>query len=223
MANGFLEVADAELLNWARCFSEKINAGPAVYGLTDEQAMMFAERYAAYATAFKKNQPGVRSAVTVAGKEAARAALLTEARSLSRIIGGQKDVTDEQRISLGLPVRGVRSRARTPEETPVMHVRAVSGHRVTVVVDPKPAYAIGIVMFSYIGQAYPAGLREWQFESTYSRSRFDIDFPESLPPGTQLWLRAQWLNTRLQTGAASLPIMTYLQGGSVASIGRKAA
>jgi hypothetical protein len=47
--------------------------------------------------------------------------------------------------------------------------------------------------------------------------KFDIVFPSTVAGGTQVWVRAAWINGKQEASPTSVPITTNLQGGSTSS------
>ena len=61
----------------------------------------------------------------------------------------------------------------------------------------------------------PSDPTQYEYEGSTSRTTVDILFPESVVPGTQVWLTAFWFNGRKQSGPAATPVSTNVQGGGV--------
>ena len=224
MANGFLNVVDSELLNWAGNFSRVIGDDAGAVGLTPQDAAGFAQRFEAFDTAMRANLPGVRSPVTAAEKEVARAALVGNAKLLVSRINGHPGVSDAQRVALGLVVRARPTKAAVPSEAPCLEVVGVRGHQVTIALSSltgrgKSADAFAATLFYYVGETAPADAYDWRFCGNFGRTTIDVNFPESLAPGTKVWLAAQWMNTRLEPGPCAAGIYTHLQGGTVTPTG----
>src|SRR4051794_38569873 len=105
MGRDFLPRSDAELAAWSANFSGRLNESPETYGVPPERAAAYAvlsddflEHYRAAAA------PITRTGPAVASKNEVRARLKREARLLSLYIKSQADVTEAQRLSLGLSV-----------------------------------------------------------------------------------------------------------------------
>ena len=87
----------------------------------------------------------------------------------------------------------------------------------------KPHGVSGAMVFSSVGEEPPTSVGDWRFETLVSKSKFDLQFPATLPPGTRIWLTAMWLSHRKQTGQPSAPVGTNLQGGGVSVSGMRIA
>lgn len=222
MPNGFLDVPDLKLLDWSRAFGDRINAQPAVYGISVDQAAAFAGLQEAFAAAMQGNLPTIRCTASTSIKNATRAALVAEARVLVNLINGQKTVTDAQKIELGVTVRSMPTPAPTPDQTPRLTIVSVIGWTVRLRLNSatagrsKPVGVLGATLFSFSGDAPPTDLSQWRFQGNFGRNTIERSFSPTLGPGARVWLTAQWMNTRLQSGPLGRPISTHLQGGTVA-------
>jgi hypothetical protein len=65
----------------------------------------------------------------------------------------------------------------------------------------------------FVGSAPPMDISQWKFETSTTRTSFDIEFPASVAAGSQVWLCAFWFNPRAQSGPACQPVTAYLAGG----------
>ena len=72
-------------------------------------------------------------------------------------------------------------------------------------------------MFSFVGSAPPADIGQWVFQGSSTRTTFEVEFPATVPAGSQVFLCAFWFNPRSQSGPACQPISAYLAGGVVAT------
>ncbi|MGI8549778.1 MAG: hypothetical protein ACR2PL_03115, partial [Dehalococcoidia bacterium] len=72
----------------------------------------------------------------------------------------------------------------------------------TGVLRGRPANSVGAILFSYIGAVAPTDPKLWFAQGTTGKTLFDVTFDSALAPGTTVWLWAQWLGTRLETGPA---------------------
>jgi hypothetical protein len=220
MGHHFYMGSDAELLSSSAHFARQISATPTAYGLTAAQAAAYGAANDAYAAAYKAAiDPETRTRGKVAGKNAAREVLVAIASSLVKIIDAT--ASDEQKIDLGVNVRKTPAPIAAPSVQPGVGVVSVVGRTVTIrISNPssatrrgKPAGVIGALVHTFVGEEYPADPKMWQFQGATTQSRLPIEFPNHLPAGTQVWVRAEWLTRRCKTSPASTPITTNLQGG----------
>ena len=73
---------------------------------------------------------------------------------------------------------------------------------------------IGAVIYTCVCAAAPGNDAKWEITRLSSTPRIVLQFGPDLPPGTQVWFGARWLNPRLQAGPASNPVGTHLGGGA---------
>jgi hypothetical protein len=222
----FLPAKDADLLAWSSNFSAKITATPTAYGLTAAQATAYGSLHTAFSTALATaSNPATRTRGTIAAKDAARDPLKANARDLARIINAFPSITNQQRIDLGLnPRSGTITPTNPPDETPVMEVVSAIGRMLKIKLRAqdssrrgKPDGVDGATVFSFVGSAPPADISLWKFEGSTTRTVFDLEFPASVPAGSQVWLCAFWFSPRAQSGPACTPISAYLAGGMTGS------
>jgi hypothetical protein len=137
------------------------------------------------------------------------------------VVNAFPSITNEQRIDLGLnPRDGEISPINPPTEPPVMEVTGAIGRTLNVKVHGvdstrrgKPEGVSGCTVFYFVGNTAPADITEWVFAGSSTRTSFDVEFPASVPAGSQVFLCAFWKNFRDQSGPACQPITAYLAGG----------
>lgn len=227
MSHGFLPRTDLALLNWASAFSQKMAGSFEQYGIPEQLAIDFAAATDAYRAALQTaNEPSTRTTSAVSLKNETRATLKRQAGTLSRIIQANPNVNDAMKLSAGLTVARQRTRIGRPDTAPSLNVVAVSGHTVDLRVYQvigetnsisrgRPRGAVGALIMGLVSDEPDADVSRYQLMGIASRYAIKIQFPAALKPGTRVWLCATWLNNRKETGPASNPISTYLQGGGV--------
>lgn len=118
MGRSFLLGTDAELYTGSDVFATKIAATPGLFGLSESLAASYATLNATWRAAFEAAQdPQTRTQSKVRAKNDAKIALKIAASELARIIGGTPTVTNEQKLELGLSVRGTPA-PKPPPGTP---------------------------------------------------------------------------------------------------------
>jgi hypothetical protein len=234
VSHGFLPRTDGALLAWSLSFSQKISQSPELFGLTPQQSQAYEQLHLAFAQALELCAPSIRNKVAVVRKNDARSALRTNAKLLSLLIHGQPDVTDAQKISLGLNVRKAPTATPPPASAPGLDVVAVRFNTVTVRLYQagtdtglrgRPRGTSGAMIFRFTGEEPPTDAGDWRFHALCSATITDITFDPDTVPGSRVWFSACWFNSRKQIGPMSAPIGTTLQGGGVelASAMRRAA
>jgi hypothetical protein len=222
MSRDFLPAKDADLLSWATGFSDKITATPTAFGLVAAQATAFAALLSTFSADLAiATDPATRTRAAIETKNDSRTPLKREARELARVINAFPAITNAQRIELGLnPRSGQITPSNPPDQSPVMEVVSATGRMVKVRVHGqdttrrgKPAGCEGATIFSYVGAQPPADISQWKFEGNPTRTVFDVEFPPTVPAGSQVWLCGFWYSPRAQSGPACQPISAYLAGG----------
>jgi hypothetical protein len=222
MSRNFLPSADAQLLAWSVNFNTLIVATPTAFGLTAAQATAYTGRHDAYASAYQTAfDPNTRTGPAIEAKDLAKKALDAEARELVRIVQAFPSLTDDQRRSLKITVRKSRTPTPAPSVRPGMDLISVSMRTVTVHIHDsasiakrgKPAGALGAKVYTFVGSDYPSDPTLWDYQGDTTRAKHEITFPDSVPSGAQVWVCAAWYNRKGETGPASVPITTNVQGG----------
>ncbi len=222
MARNFFNGTDAELNTGSAAFSTKITATPVAFGLVAAQATAYAALSTAYTTAYLAAiDPLTRTKAKIAAKNQAKVNLKAMASNLAKIIDGTPTVTNEQKIDLGLNVRAHPSPIPPPGVQPAVNVLLVQGRAVRVrIIDSavptkrgKPAGVLGASVYSFVGTSYPIDPTAWFFEGTTTKKLFDVQFPDSVAGGAQVWIMAKWFNKTTQNGPPSVPVTTFVQGG----------
>ena len=127
MARDHFPDTDGGLLGWSLNFSTRITAEPVPLGLTPALATSYAAVHAAFATAMAAVDPGVPSKASVIAKNNQKKTLKIAARQLIDIINGQPDVSDEQKIELGINVKAQPVPVPIPSVSPGLDVLSVVG------------------------------------------------------------------------------------------------
>jgi hypothetical protein len=225
MAKSYLPSTDAGLLSWSANLSSRVLQDYAAYGIPLQMAQDFADLQAQYALAYRKAaNPGTRNRVKVAGKNNARRRLKQAAQNIVSIIRGQAELTDGQKITLGLTIRRPRrGHIGPPDHAPQVIVRSVNGHTVRLRLKDasnqecggKPADVTGAIIMSAVGDQMPQAPEQWRLMTTTSRASVEVTFSAAHAPGTRVWLTAMWTNRRQERGPASTPVSTHLLFGTI--------
>jgi hypothetical protein len=222
MPRDFFPRREADIFNFTRNFSEKINLDPLAYGLSPLQASLYSQLQLAFAQAFRiVNDNSTNASSAYAARDSARIALERMTRQLANIIRGMS-VTDAMRIGLGLPARPTR-RQRIPAPTiaPLVQIVGTIGRSVRIeLLDAesnrrkRARDAGGAYLYGFVGADYPANLKGYDFKGSTSSARATVKFDTALPPGTLVWVAARWTNRR-GAGPLSTPRCVHLAGDVV--------
>lgn len=114
MGRSFFGGNDAQLNAGTIAFATQISATPTVFGLTSAQATSYQTLSTAYTTSYLAAlNPLTRTKAKVQAKNDARTALKLLASELAKLIEGTATVTPEQKVALGLSVRGTPTPVNT--------------------------------------------------------------------------------------------------------------
>lgn len=200
--------------------SAYITANAVALGLVVGDATTLASNLTAYQTKLGvSSNDNTRTPVAVAEKDTAKDVLIANMRSLGRRLQANPNLTDAQRVALTLPVRDTTPSQSQPLITrPVISVIGVALTDVAVrAVDEttplsrkKPAGAVGLQYFSWIGpSAPPQDLELWRFEGVATRSDFVIGYLLA-DAGKPVTICARWMNRKGEVGPVSLSVTTAI-------------
>jgi hypothetical protein len=223
MGQNFFPRRAADVLSYTANFSARISEDPALYGLSADDAAGYAALRETFAEAYTRaTNPGTDSRAATRAKNQAMAALEQATRSLGRRVRNCLAVTSEMRAILGLSVRnggGSSPRIPRPEAPPILRVLSVVGRTVSLRLSDataptrtgKPRGAFAAVVFSYVGEDPPAEIERWNYRGQSTRPVLHLTFEETdLPPGTKVWITAQWVNPRGKSGPGCAPVYAHL-------------
>jgi len=201
--------------------SALLTADPVIYGLTLGQASDFATLQTAYADAYTiANNDSTRTPASIVTKNDAKEALINGPggiRELVDIIQAFPGTTNTMRANLQVTVRDVEpSPIEPPANAPVLEVMKVWGRQVTVRIKVtadsetrgKPEGVAGATVLRAVGENPPPGPSGWEFVGNTTRTKYTFIMPESVEPGTKIWITAFWFNPRAQSGPAATPVWT---------------
>ena len=108
MGRSFYYGTDAQLFTGSAAFATKVSANPTSYGLTAPMAAAYQTVNDLYADAYLAAlDPEQRTKPKIQAKNDARQSLVLKAAELAKIVEATPTVTNEQKLDLGLSVRGI--------------------------------------------------------------------------------------------------------------------
>ena len=215
--------SDAKLLEWSTTFNAGLAANFALLGMTSAQAALYTTRHTAFAMALTAaTTPATRTSITIGVKDEAKRQLKQLASGYSMMLQGNPSVSNAQREALGLRPRVMPTPIPPPGTSPVIEIKGVTGWKVSIKLKSangshrgRPPLCSQAVVFSYTGATPPADITKWVYQGQTSKLVVDVQFSSTLASGTTVWLSAQWLNAKGESGPATFPVSTVLQGGNV--------
>lgn len=208
----YVPTKDADLDAWATNFDVTITAAPADYGLIAGQATAFNVLRTAYTAALlAATNPATRTSVTVAAKDAARNAMVANARQLAMIARQYPAITDELLATAGLTVPDtVPSPIPAPTSQPVLSQFASSPLQLvlrtkdSILTNPRarPQGVTGLMLWMKVGTPAPASVADCQFVGLFGRTPLTVDF-DPADGGKPATFIAKWTNAKGQVGPES--------------------
>jgi hypothetical protein len=178
-AGDFIPASDADLANWSANFESAIDTEFATYGLTTGQATAYTALDSAFQTAYTAaTDPGTRTPVAIAAKDAARAALVANARVLAAVVNAFPATTNAMRTTLGLnPYATGTTPVPAPTTQPLVAVREFIplGHVLqirdesTPASRKKPVGAVAAEVWAKVGATPPASIADCKFLGHYTK------------------------------------------------------
>jgi hypothetical protein len=223
----FLPRRDEELAQWVKNFDRLIYAAPGQYGLTDEQAAELHGVVEDFLRALQAaTQPGTRTRVAVAGKDAARGAMKAMVRRACAVVKGQAHLTPADIVEVGLRMRKKQSKIPRPTTEPLISVMPLLGRNAVRVRlgdkdapsrKAKPRGVDAATFFYCLEDEETGGPGAWRYGGMASRTTFDIKLPSAMRLGQRVWVRAFWINSKAQRGPDSAAAYTRVVGGALAA------
>ena len=227
MPRSDIPAREGEFLEYTGTLGRKVAVSPDNFGVPAKQSSDYLALWDAFNLAYQKTvDRETRSPASTTAKETARKALLAATRSIIDVMQAWPAMTDNKRSQLGITIRDrTPTPVPPPTEPPVLEVIGVDGHAITVKIKRtgtgrgRPAGAAFATLMSYVGETWSSDERDWHTEGNTTRAVTTLVLPQSVLPGTKVWLSATWSNPRAQTGPAAEPVSTFVQFGGL----RKAA
>lgn len=211
-ATDFIPAKDADFDAWSANFETQIDTEFATYGLTNGQATAYTALDTAWRSAYAAAiNPATRTPVTVAAKDAARAAAVANARFLAAIVNAYPGITNSQRTTLGLNPRGdgpTPVPAPTTQPLPVVirynplqHVLQIRDVE-TPASRKKPVGAIACQVFAKVGPVAPVDISECTLVGLYTKPFLTITWAGG-DAGKTVYYICRWVTRTGLTGPNS--------------------
>lgn len=187
MSTSYIPATDAGLAAWSANFEGIVDGDYAALGLTMGQAAAVTAADTAYQAAYTAAiDPSTRTPVTIAAKDAARAALLGTVRPVAIQVRNNPAVSDATKVSLGLTVPTVTP-TPVPAPTTVPTLAVLQGtpgiHKIesrddsTPTSKAKPPGSLQLQLWVAYGVAPAPDPTTAEFEGVYTKSPFSVSLP----------------------------------------------
>jgi hypothetical protein len=221
MGRNYIPTRDSLLVPFTTNFAEQLTAKFAQVGRTSADATAFAALNTAWVNAYATAiEPSTRTRSAIQLKDAAKRACVSKLRELGALIQKFSGTTDALRVDFGLLIPDPRTPIPAPSVPPVLEVIDRLGTDVTIRLHDgtarrsRPKGVQGARVYSFVGATPPTEPSEWFEEGQTTRADVLLNFSNTLPAGTKVWLLAAWYNPRGQIGPACSPVSTVLAGGA---------
>src|SRR5690606_33239718 len=177
MRSSYIPSTNNGLVSFSKNLVTRLTAQEGHFGVPSQRLASLSALQADFADAqaqvtLMTNRPAT------ARRNAARAALLDEIRGVVAIVRAQQDVTDAQKITLGLTIPGKRRRAiPRPRVAPRMIIHAIDGHRVHVMLFDqesdhyrRPRDVAGAAIFLHVGEQPSRDPKQWKHVGDATRA-----------------------------------------------------
>lgn len=213
--DSYIPLTDAACDAWSQNFSTLITAAPATYGLLAADAVAIAAAVSLYHASYliaglsgtppkTPLSPATRTPVTIATKDAQKAAMLALLRIYAIAIRNNAGVTDTAKTNLQLTIpKTTPTPIPAPVTFPILSLVAVTPGVVTLAmrdsatptVRRKPFGAIGAQIITILGPSVPAGPTLAGFNSNQTKTPFELGFGSG-DAGKLVYCWARWYTRR---------------------------
>ena len=214
----YMPAKQAAQVGWSNTFANGIETIGAATCLSTVQIEQFgavnADLQAAWAVV---QNPATKTRATVSLKDDALKNMRAMAKKFVSIVQGS-NLSDAQKINLGVTVRSIHPRPRpAPDTAPFIKVLRTQGRTVLVELQQdstlrgRPAGVHGATVFTHVGPTVPTSAGAWQFAATVTRTNVTLPFPPG--PAETAWITAMWTNAKGQSGPSAVPASASLPAG----------
>ena len=222
----FYSGTQAQLADGATQLVTVVTPSPSSFGVPAAQLASFTTLKNSFVSLLNQSsQPTSNTRAVNTAKNTARRALRQAAVLIAKVITGTPSVTDEQLVSLNLLPRTRGPAVPMTRVAPIVNLLSCAGRIAKILVkDPseqsrrgKTRGAVGINIFTYVGPQMPDNVEDYFFQGMTTRTTSEVQFSNSVPSGSLVWISVCWVGRRGELSAASTPISFTVQGGGVAA------
>lgn len=215
MPGDYIPSRDAEFETWLLNFKTLIAATPTNYGLVAADGTAITNTYNAWHTAFlAASNPGTRTNVTIAAKDAQKILTLSLVRTYAKAIRANLAVSDSLKLGIGLHVADTEpSPVPAPSTFPLLTINGAgpgtqtlrAADQETPTRRAKPAGAAGMLLFRTIATTPSDDPENALFLGFVTRAEYVSSF-NSGDDGKVATYFARWTNAKGEMGPWSAPI-----------------
>ena len=208
----YIPTSDADLNTFAAAMFTILDANEVSFGLVDGDAASLGTLRTAFNTLLGvHNNAQTAAKLATQNKNAKRAELVAEIRSMVKRIQANPNVTDAQRAQLGITIPDTTPTAvPAPSSRPVVSVMIDGGLKHTVKLtdeatplsNAKPAGAIGAQIFVKYGATPPVTVEDCVLLGTASKASYEVTHTSD-KAGQNAHYLARWVTRAGLTGPTS--------------------
>lgn len=220
MPGSYIPTRDADLVLWARNFSDLITAAPATYGLTAPIAVAIDALVDAYETALSAaTDPSTRTPVTIAAKDSAKGAMVPQLRYYAQNVKANAAVSNANKEALGIRLNDpIPTPIPAPATKPVLQIVASGplemrlrfADELTPTSRAKPFGSIGCLVYRKIAVGVSSDPNTATFDGIFTRIPFTQTF-DAADVGKTVTYWARWTNAKGEEGPWSEAIARVIQ------------
>lgn len=208
------------LVQWGGTYAAGVAAAPALIGVPPTKATELTASFSNMTLAVGRGtDPATRTAVTISDMRAAIASFKTLARQVAKLVRAHPGITPAQLQAIGLRPAKVRQPIHAPAVPPLTTIVKRYGWVVEAECTDQTSgrrrawpYGVeSINVYTAVGQI-PATTAGWKNEGNVGKNRFAVQFDPSLPPGTKVYICANWQISKGETSPACEPLETTIDG-----------
>jgi hypothetical protein len=216
----FMPRSDSEIQSYTATFASLLDTNFEAWAVTRATATEYVAQQQDFTTRLEAaTNPETRGQRTVFLKDESRAILVANTRKIAKQLNGLLVMTNSMRQLLGLPIpSGHRTPIGPPTAIPVVVAGGVLNRTVPVDVRQsaakrgKPAKVTLVSIFYCFSENEPTPEDKFELLMTTSETKLTLTFPPSAV-SDKVWVSAQWMNAKGETGPASRPISINLPAG----------
>jgi hypothetical protein len=209
---------DSDFLTWSGHFCAAASRLAVELNLPQHELDLLPPRRAAFVAAYNRAYSPARCIADSRAKNDARKALEAPIRRISRMT--LYSATNLQRIDMGLKPRrvGKASPLARPVHAPHLVIRSVVDrvlnlHISTSTGRAKPHGVHCAIVYWCAGENPLPDMAKRAAMFMATRRNYALHIPPPHPPGTKIWVTAQWMNGRSLSGPTCTPVYEYVGGG----------
>lgn len=206
---------------WGDNVAAHIQTEFAKYGLTSAQSVEFISCLTATKEAVAEaSNTTTRTHAKILARNDQVKLFRKQAMKTVSVVRGFSGLTNELLADLNIAIMpATRPSKPAPGFAPVVEKVRVEGHEVTVRIHgpgagrARPEDVIGASIFSYVGPTAPTTAADYVFEGNTNQQLVTVTFPESVAPGSTVYIAAFYYNAKSENGPLSDPLPVTIQFG----------